>query len=360
MLLKKISLQNYRNIEFASLEFQGNEAFFVGANGQGKSNFLEAIGYVSALRSFRTNDRRILIRDGAEEAKICYELEHEQRGATSLMVGLRSSGKEVECDGEKVGRLADHIGLFPTVIFGSADIQLIRGAPALRRRFFDLYLSSLDRTYLKTLQVFHKALQERNSLLKNEGDEDQLEAFDAQLIPAGVRLIQMRQKASLVLNEQLSAFYESISEGKEKAGFVYRPNLEVDTEESFRTMLEKSRRRDQMTGVTQRGPHRDDCLFQLNGKDALAYGSEGQQRGVVLALRFAQIRGCRERTGISPLVLADDVMGELDPVRRGYFWQTLDSDIQVFATGTVIPEVVAKRSWSVFDVREGVFTPTGE
>ncbi len=356
MILKKISLQDFRNIRFASIEFKESEAFFVGANGQGKTNLLEAIGYVSALRAFRTNDRRVLIRGGADGAKILYEFDHEVRGASSVVVGLRSSGKEVECDGERVGRFADYIGLFPSVIFASGDIQLIRGAPALRRRFLDLYLSSLDRDYLNVLQVFHKALQERNSLLKTLGDEAQLEAFDAQLIPAGVSLIKKRQAAAVVLNEKLCLFYEALSEGKERAGFVYRANTESDTEESFRSILEGSRRRDQLTGVTQRGPHRDDCLFQLNGKDALTYGSEGQQRGVVLALRFAQLEQCREQTGISPLILADDVLGELDPVRRSYFWETLDSNAQVFATGTVVPELVGERSWSVFNVCEGNFT----
>jgi DNA replication and repair protein RecF len=360
MILKKISLQDFRNIRFASIECKRGETFFVGENGQGKTNLLEAIGYVSALRAFRTNDRRVLIRDGADEAKILYEFDHEVRGTSSVVVTLRSSGKEVECDGERIGRLADYIGLFPSVIFASSDIQLIRGAPALRRRFLDLYLSSLDRDYLKVLQVYHKALQERNSLLKTLGDEAQLEAFDAQLIPAGVHLIKKRQAAAILLNEQLGSYYEAFSEGKERAGFVYRANTESDTEDSFRSMLEGSRKRDQITGVTQRGPHRDDCLFQLKGKDALTYGSEGQQRGVVLALRFAQIKQCSEQTGISPLILADDVLGELDPMRRSYFWKTLDSAAQVFGTGTVVPELVGERSWSVFNVSEGDFTPTGD
>ncbi len=360
MILKKISLQDFRNIRFASIEFKGSEAFFVGENGQGKTNLLEAIGYVSALRAFRTNDRRALIRDGADEAKILFEFDHEKRGKSSVVVALRSSGKQVECDGEKIGRLADYIGLFPSVIFASGDIQLIRGAPALRRRFLDLHLSSLNRNYLKVLQVFHKALQERNSLLKTHGDEAQLEAFDAQLIPAGVDLIKMRQKAAVALNEQLNLFYEALSEGKERAGFIYRANAEADTEESFRKMLEGSRKRDQATGITQRGPHRDDWLFQLKEKDALTYGSEGQQRGVVLALRFAQLKECREGTGISPLVLADDVLGELDPIRRSYFWESIDSNVQVFATGTIVPEVVGKRSWSVFNVCDGSFTPEGD
>ena len=135
MRVLRITLQHFRNIPFAQLAFAGRQQFFVGANGQGKTNLLEAAGFVSALRSFRAADTRMLIAHGQTEAAVACEFEHETFAVTKLVIKLRAGGKEVWCDGEKMNRLGDYLGRFPTVVFSSQDQQLVRGAPALRRRW---------------------------------------------------------------------------------------------------------------------------------------------------------------------------------------------------------------------------------
>jgi len=353
--LSTIRLQNFRNIAEASLEFGRGRVFFVGANGQGKTNLLEAIGYVSALRAFRPGDNRALIRDGAGEAGIGYVLEHERTGRSEVIVRIRLRGKEATLDGEPVRRLADYLGRFPTVLFSSGDIQLIRGAPAGRRRFLDLHLAGCEPGYLEALQKYHRALEHRNRLLKEGGAGSALKAFEREMAPAAVRLIAARRQAMEKLGGLVEAFHGRISDGAETGTVAYRPDVEADSAEAFLALLAKNKMRDVQVGSTQRGPHRDDFAFRLGGKDAAIFASEGQQRALVLALRFGQLRDVRERSGVAPLVLADDVLGELDPVRRERFWAALEDDVQLFATGTTLPGNAGEGQWQVFRVEAGVF-----
>ncbi|HNW41854.1 MAG TPA: hypothetical protein PKN08_08145 [Opitutaceae bacterium] len=166
MRLRRLTLQNYRNAALVQCAFEGRLQFFIGGNGQGKTNLLEAVGCLTALRSFRTSDNRHLIAHGQAEAAIACTVEHERFGETTVTVKLRADGKEVWTDHERVTRLADYLGRFPTVVFSSQDQQLIRGAPTGRRRWLDLTLAAMDAGYLKTLQTYHRALAERNALLK--------------------------------------------------------------------------------------------------------------------------------------------------------------------------------------------------
>ena len=357
MILRRIGLQNFRNIEGAHLELDPGNTFLLGPNGQGKSNLIEAVGFMTALRAFRTHDQRTLIRHGQEEAVLAYELEHDKVGDTKLGVCLRAQGRAVEVDGEPVRRLVEVIGQFPTVVFGSEDIQLIRGGPALRRRLIDLFLSSLDADYLRMLMRYHGGLRERNVLLKQEADQSQLAAFEQVMAPAANRIAQARFQLISELSDALDLFYGGLCDGREDPGLQHRPDSRAENESEWLELFREGRPRDRQMRATQKGPHRDDFRLQLNGRDALDFASEGQQRGLVLALRFAQLRVIRERTGLVPIVLADDVLGELDPGRRERFWRHLDPDTQVIASGTEPPTPADPRGWRVFRVDEGQFHP---
>ena len=166
MRLRRITLQTFRNITLTELNLSGRQQFFVGANGQGKTNLLEAVGFVTALRSFRTADTRVLIQEGKSDAALAADFEHERLGPTNLVIKLRPGGKEVACDGERVDRLGDYLGRFPTVVFSSQDQQLVRGAPGLRRRWLDLTLAAVEPDYLRDLQADHRALRAGTHLLQ--------------------------------------------------------------------------------------------------------------------------------------------------------------------------------------------------
>ena len=355
MRLRRITLQNFRNIAFAELAFEGRQQFFVGANGQGKTNLLEAAGFVSALRSFRTVDTRVLIAQGQTEAALACEFEHEKFGVTKLVIKLRTGGKEVWCDGEKVTRLGDYLGRFPTVVFSSQDQQLVRGAPGLRRRWLDFTLAAMDTGYLRALQSYHKALNERNALLKRgTGGGGELSAFEKPLATAAAELQVKRTSGVAELAAHVTAAYAQIADSAEIAGLRYAADVTAESVHAWLGVFERARAKDQQFRTTLAGLHRDDLQFTLNERAAKDYGSEGQQRSLVLALQLAQVSFFRERAGVEPLLLADDVLGELDPERRRRFWTTLGEKRQVIATGTSLPDAELG-AWEVFRVAAGTF-----
>lgn len=352
MLLKRVTIQNFRNIPFATLDFTGHRQFLVGSNGQGKTNLLEAVGYVTALRSFRTADHRLLIRRGEKEAAIASLFEHDIMGETRVQIGIRPDGRQATVDQEKVTRLGDIIGKFPTVVFSSDDIQLIRASPGTRRRWVDLVLAAADPEYLRLLQQYHRALEGRNRLLKGRAGDRELASFEATMSPLAAGVYQKRRVAIGRVATLVRQHYQLISGGREEAAFRFRPDVDSAAADDFMQHWSRGRSRDFLYGSTQKGPHRDDYLLQLDGQSAREYASEGQQRGLVLALRLAQVDYFCEMLRVVPVLLADDIVNELDPVRRQSFWKAIGDQAQVVATGTSLP---SGGDWQVFEVRDGSF-----
>ncbi len=359
MRLRKLTLRHFRNVGFAALEFSGRQAFLVGPNGQGKTNLLEAAGYVTALRSFRTTDNKLLLGIGHTCAAIACELDHEVQGETQVTIKLRPDGKELWCDQARVTKLADYLGKFPTVVFSSQDLQLVRGSPAGRRRWLDLTLAAMDAGYLRALQTTTRALAERNALLKTgRASAAELGAFEQTLAPAAAELIARRSEGLAALGRLMAAAYGLLTDDTEGAAIVYEPNFAEPAAEALLARLEAGRARDQQFRTTLVGPHRDDFLFKVKRTAAKDFGSEGQQRAAVLALRLAQAAWFQMKSGVRPVILADDVLGELDPVRRARFWAAIDPAAQVIATGTHLPEGDFG-AWQVFDVNDGAFAERG-
>jgi DNA replication and repair protein RecF len=358
MIIRKLTLRDFRNVPHAALSFTGRRQFLCGANGQGKSNILEAAGFLTALRSFRAPDSRNLIMHERAEAGLAFMVEFENLGPERLAIKIRRDGKELWYDTKRVTRLADHIGRFPTVVFSSQDLQLIRGAPALRRRWLDLTLSSMDPGYLAALQAYGQALAGRNALLKraDAGGAKELTAFDRTLAPAGASIVALRAGRVAELAAELSAAYGRLCGGSEAATLHYVSALQGVPAEGILEMLEKGRARDLQMRTTLVGPHRDDLRFEVRGSDAGDFASEGQQRSVTLALRLAQAAWFHKCSRVRPVLLADDVLGELDPERRDRFWAALDPESQVIATGTRLPDASLGR-WEVFTVAGGAVTP---
>jgi len=365
MRLRRITLRSFRNVSFATLELAGARQFLVGRNGQGKTNLLEAAGFVTALRSFRTNDHRLLIGHGKDCAALSFALEHEREGEVRVNLTLRPDGKEVWCDQARVTKLGEYLGRFPTVVFSSQDMQLVRGSPVLRRRWLDLTLSAIDPLYLRSLQTATRALAERNALLKaGQGTDAELAAFEAALAPAAADLIARRAAGLEELGRRMAGFYSKLSGDAEPAALEYEPNFAEPSADALRARLESGRERDRRFRSTLTGPHRDDFAFRVRKTAAKDFASEGQQRSLVLSLRLAQAAWFHERTGVRPVLLADDVLGELDPERRARFWAAVDADSQVIATGTHLPDAAGEAErrfgdWQVYTVTDGQFSEGG-
>jgi DNA replication and repair protein RecF len=357
MRLRQLSLRHFRNVGFAALGFAGRQTFLVGANGQGKTNLLEAAGFITALRSFRTTDNKLLVGHGQACAAIACVLEHERENEVHLTIKLRHDGKEVWADQARVTRLADYLGRFPTVVFSSQDLQLVRGAPAGRRKWLDLTLAAMDAAYLRALQTYTRALAERNALLKTgRGSAAELAAFEQTLAPAAAELIRRRAEGVAALGRTLQAAYARLADATEPAALAYQPHVDAGqaSVEALLARYEAGRARDAQFRTTLAGPHRDDFNLTVKNTAAKDFGSEGQQRSLVLALRLAQAAWFSERSGVRPVLLADDVLGELDPARRRRFWAAIDPASQVIATGTHLPEAELG-PWQVFEVRGGDF-----
>ena len=354
MQIRRIALQQFRNIAATQLDLHGRLQFLVGPNGQGKTNLLEATGLITALRSFRSAETRHLIAHGKTEAALACTLEHEVEGETELTIKLRPGAKEAWLEATKLTRLADLIGRFPTVVFSSQDQQLLRGSPGGRRRWLDLTLAAMDAVYLKALQGYHRALAERNALLKSDASDAQLAAFEQVLAQHGEVLIRSREVGLDALAISLTSAYSKIADNAEPAGFAYAPDIATDAAGLVAKFV-KNRGRDRMTRTTNSGPHRDDFDFTLHGRAAKDFASEGQQRALLLSLRLAQATWFRDRSGVQPVLLADDVLGELDPVRRTRFWAAVPETAQVIATGTEAPNGDLGE-WQVFRVEGGNFS----
>ncbi len=363
MHISRLRAANFRNIEFADLDFgESRRIFLVGKNGQGKTNLLETVSLLTALRSFRTRDSRILVRGGCKTAQIFIALEHEREGRTELTFSFGANGsKNAEIGaGTPVRKLSDFVGRFPAVVFSSDDIALLRGAPSGRRRWLDLTFSTIDSEYFLRLQNYHRALESRNRLLKDSRSADsQLEAFEKILAENGARLVEIRSRE---MHNAAKLFSETVArisrDESERSEIAYEPSAAATSAAEWTEIFRRSRAQDRLLRATQKGPHRDDFRFLIRGRAAADFASEGQQRGMTLALGLAQLALFRERLGIAPVVLADDVLGELDAERKAGFWAAVGTDLQVIATGTQAPE--RAEAWSVFVADAGKYTRIGD
>lgn len=354
--MRILSLRSYqfRNLSSVDLKLDGDAHFFLGANGQGKTNLLEAIGLLTALRSFRTQDMAALVGWQTQGgAHLRFNVEHPKMGETEVLIAVEGRKRSVEVDGNRLDKLADFIGLFPTVALSSQDIQMLRGAPQLRRRFLDLSIASVDPVYYEALRTYHQALRERNALLKQRASPALFRPFEQLLVKAAESLQQLRIKSLGYLDKHFQEAYRIISPEEEAPELVYRPSGQWQTAAELQAILDANREKDRMRETTGTGPHRDDFVLRLLDHRAREYASEGQQRGLVLALRLAQMHWIREQTGFSPIILADDILGELDPQRQRGFWRSIGSGHQLFATGTRPPTGPEGCEWQIWHVNKG-------
>jgi len=346
--------QRFRNIEFAELGLDAERSFLLGANGQGKSNLLEALGLVTALRSFRTQSPGALPMKGGNDYALFFEVEHERMGRTEVELRSRGGCRTVRVDGEPVGRLADFIGRFPAVPLHSGDLMLLRGSPAERRRFLDLTFAAANPDYYASLRDYHRGVAERNRLLKRGNAGSELTAFEAEIAPKAVRLTAWRKAGIERLRAVTGSVYSAMADAGEGSEIRYQPSYARESEEEVRRSLYDGRERDSILGSTQKGPHRDDFDFRLSVGGAREYASDGQQRGLCVALRIAQAVYFEECLGVRPVLLTDDVLGELDPRRKAGFWEACPAGLQIVATGTELPPDAD--AWAIWKVEGGAFS----
>jgi DNA replication and repair protein RecF len=322
--LESLQLRQFRNIERLELSLEAPRLLVVGPNGEGKSNLLEAVELLGSLRSHRCSSDRDLIRHGEATSL----LRGRTAGGDRLQLELRrSGGRRAERNGKHLERQLELLGSLRCVGFSALDLELVRGEPAVRRHWLDRVVLQLEPLYAELLSRYGRLLRQRSQLLRRGlagGELDSLlDAFDLQMATIGTRLHRRRARALRRLEPLARMWQQQLGGGQEQLQLTYRSGTGLagdDSEESWRGLLTEQllaqRPQEQRLGFCSVGPHRDEIDLLLAGDLARRYGSAGQQRTLVLALKLAELELVGEVVGEPPLLLLDDVLAELDPSRQ--------------------------------------------
>ncbi len=397
MFLKHLYLQNFRNYQSQSVAFCAPKTILLGDNAQGKSNLLEAVELLATLKSHRTSRDRDLIQEGKTTSHIKAQLEKDI-GPSELTLGLRNGGRRAAVlNGETLKRQQDFLGNLNAVQFSSLDLDLVRGGPGERRNWIDTLLTQLEPVYAYILQQYNQVLKQRNAFIKQHTDEDsnqpldptQMALWDAQLVTAGTRVIRRRSRGLQRLIPLAQSWHQAISGDTERLIITYQPNISTDistrgdlsdelsrekglVEDDYlsdpnriqQAFFEKIKSRaiaeyHQRTSLA--GPHRDDIDFSINQTPARQYGSQGQQRTLVLALKLAELELIEAVIGEPPLLLLDDVLAELDLKRQNQLLETIEDRFQTLITTTHLGAFDAKwlRESQILTVHQGALLETG-
>jgi DNA replication and repair protein RecF len=331
--LAHLRLRDFRNYPRLDADCSPGFHLLLGDNAQGKTNILEALYLMATLRSFRGVGGAQMIRHGQKGyfvgGKVVSQGEHE------IKIYWSARERNLSLDGRPVKKLMDYLGTLRTVIFCTEDLQLVKGTGRARRRFLDLLLSQTQPGYLPLLQRYMSAVRARNALLKQRSaDEPTLDSFSQELIKHGNELLRARRDLIPRLSPLVRLAYRRIANDAEELRMEYQPGVKQD----FAVELVQSRAREHSYRMTLVGPHRDDLQLLLNDRSAAQFGSEGQKRTLAIALKMAQAEYLTGIHGSAPVLLIDDVMGELDAKRRAGFLplleRTRETSGQVFMTAT--------------------------
>jgi len=361
MLLNCININSFRNIRRADVHFDSRFNIFYGKNGQGKTNYLEAIFFIGTLKSFRHARQRDMLAWNENSASLkCSVVDNELQH--DLSVSFENSSKILKVDCKAAPRVIDYCHQLSVVAFAPEEMAMVNGSPDQRRRYLDRAIFCKYPGYLKVYHDYYRVLKQRNQLLKQHSYGG-IEAWTEQLVSAGAKLILERSAYIRELAETFSDYYKNISGSDEVARLCYhnpsfgsRFSLSEISDELFKALITSSRI-ERERGMTVVGPHRDDLEFFLNDRLIREHGSQGQQKSFVMALKMAEIEHLNETSGRLPILLLDDMTAELDKYRIQHLLDFLiKRNIQVFITTTdpasvPLPEEIRRESFLVEEGR---------
>lgn len=367
MKINRLYTVNFRNYSSCDLNIKSMVNVFFGKNAQGKTNLLEAIFFSSFGMSHRTSSEEDLLRLNSNSMAVVVEYSnfsglHELK----LKKYLQNERwkKEILLDGAKI-RPKEHYGSLNAVMFSPEDLQLVKGEPSLRRRFFDMQIAQTDPIYYDLLVKYNRVLQQRNRLLKdlrdNGGSQSVLQPWNEEFIRLAVAIVQKRLLALKKLKVIAGKIYDSITSSQEQLMIIYEQKannskvlypLTFDecNEDFYRFQLTERQRIDILRGNTGIGPHRDDLNLLLNEHSLRSFGSQGQQRSAALALKLSQLEYVHNEMGEFPILLLDDVMSELDNNRRSQLLSFINGKVQTFITVNdreLIPDLIGNAYFKI-------------
>lgn len=379
MELKYLRLQDFRNLASVQIEPISGFNIFTGANGQGKTNLLEAVYLLSAVKSFRTQKNSDLIAWDKPQAIVEGRVDRAGQ-ERSARIEVSPQGKKVHLNGSLVRKLSRFFGSLNAIVFAPDDIQILKEGPSERRRFLDRAIFNCEASYLADVMSYENVLKQRNALLKDpRSNKTLLEIYDEQLASSGAQVVSRRLA---YLREYIPIFCRTFSEifagEPEASSEALRATMEYESawfgpkgldmvseapeaselKETLLNALKAARGEDLRRRFTSRGPHRDDLILNLGGRLAKSFASQGQQRGLVLAMKISEVQIFQERRGFRPILLLDDVSSELDRVRNRFLFDFLaQSPGQVFISTTHRDHILIEGESACFHVENGALTP---
>lgn len=365
MFLKNLQLHQFKNHSESKFTFTKPVNCFVGDNGAGKTNILDAIHYLSQTKSYfnHIDSQNIQFEEGYFMLKGTFDKD----GSTSeIQCNLREGrSKNIQKNKKKYSRFSEHIGQFPIIIISPTDTNLILEDSEVRRKYLDSSIAQYKQSYLQVLIQYNKALKQRNSLLKQFVEKDYydditLEIYDKQLIENGNIIYKERKEFLKQLTPVFNKYYSDISEGKEIVELEYKSQLH---DKNLSTLLIESKSQDRISKTTRVGTHKDDIIFKMNSYPIKKIGSQGQQKSFLIALKLAQFDFIKEQLGFKPILLLDDIFDKLDDQRILKLISFVDKNIfgQVFITDTHAERsaaILAKAGipYSIYTIENGKLT----
>lgn len=372
MYLQHLTLRDYRNYQSVDTDFSPQINVLIGANAQGKTNLLESVYALALARSHRTNNDRDLIRFGSEFARVDGTVVR-STGPVKLGLVVSKQGKRARINGRDAPRLSQYLGKLNVILFAPEDLNLVKGSPALRRRFIDMEFGQMSAKYLYNLAQYKVTLKQRNAYLKQLKygqalDTVYLDVLTEQLAQFGAAVAVARAELLANMGQFAGVIHHDITRGGEELQLRYETQIddqalqsEEATTKDLLAQYQQARSRELDQGTTLVGPHRDDIEFIVNDRNVAVYGSQGQQRTAALAVKLAEIDLMKQETGEYPVLLLDDVLSELDDSRQTHLLKAIQDKVQTFLTTTSLDGIAREiiQAPNVLRVQAGTLEAAG-
>lgn len=351
MIISKLNLVNFRNHSKTNLEFNPHMNIIIGDNASGKTNILESIVVLALTKSYKNISDVDLITFSKSKLKIKGNI-RDKKISKNLEVEITKKGKIVKLNNKRVNCLAEYVSNLKIVTFTPNDLELIKGSPNIRRNLLNIELSQLSSLYLTTYNQYNKLLKTRNEYLKllftnGIADKNYFDILTDKLIEKAIIIYKLRYQYLKKINTDIDKIFENIT-GQNGVSILYKPNILFDKydddviKKKMSEIYKINYQRELHLGMTIFGPHRDDFQFIYHGNDMKLYSSQGQQKSAVLAYKLATIPVFDEKSGTKPVLLLDDIFGELDLKKRNKLLNYINSDIQSIITTTDLKNISKK------------------
>ena len=365
MIIKSIKLTNFRNYVHLNLKFNDKMNIFIGKNAQGKTNILESICVLALTKTYKNGVEPNLITFNKKKALIKGKI-RDDKLIKDLEISIEEGKKNYKINNNEIRKLSEYISNLNIIVFTPEDLEIIKGSPSVRRNLINMELSQISHKYLNTYNEYNKILKVRNEYLKllltsSVADKKYLDVVTEKLIEKAIIIYKERKKYIDFINLNINSFYKKITK-EEGLCIIYEPNVEINdfsSENIYKVLKDKFDReykKELNYGMTLYGPHRDDFIFSLNGKNLKYFGSQGQQKVSILSFKLSEIEIFENYRKTKPILLLDDIFSELDIAKRNKLLEYVNKDIQSIITTTDLKSIKSKYTNDayIYEIENGI------